>query len=136
MAGDLSYEYGLPLALQYGKANLAGNATTLLTLTQGGAGFVVPTGYKFHPMLLHAEVNAAVQGGSGVVKVTANTTALTGGPSVTLNANTQTAVATARVNADPIAAGKVVALNIVQDANFAPNTLDIDAVLVGVLLPA
>lgn len=136
MAGDLTYPFGLPITLHYGKANVEPNATTALTLAQGGAGFVVPTGYKFHPILLHAESNAAITTDSATLKVRANTTALTSGPSVVLDDSAQNANDTARVGENPIAAGKVVNVAVTTETNFAPNTADIDAILVGILLPA
>lgn len=136
MAGNLTYPDGLPITLQFIAANIVENATTNLTLGSGGVGITVPTGYKFHPVMLFAESNAEINTDSAALKVTANTTALVNGPSVTLDANTQTGYSTARVGAEGIAAGKVIGVNAVVGVNFAPNTLDIDAVLVGILLPA
>jgi hypothetical protein len=136
MAGDLTYDLGLPITLHFGLANATGNATQALTLAQGGAGFVVPTGYKFHPLLLQVGANEAVTAGSAVAYLSLNTTSQTTMPHVTLSDSVQRAQDTGRVGQTPFTAGQIVAINFVQDANFAPNTADIDAILAGVLLPA
>ena len=136
MAGDLTFPDGLPVTLQFVGSNIEPNTTTALTLVNGGAGLVVPTGYKFHSMLVFAESNAAVSADTGTVVVRANTTTLGNGPTVALTNTAQSGSDTERVGAEGITAGKTVSLAIVTGANFAPNTADIDAVLVGVLLPA
>ncbi len=136
MSNELTFDQGLPVTLIFAKANIEPNTTTALTLAQGGAGLVVPTGYKFHPLLLHGESNADLSAGTAVFKVTANTTALVNGPTATLSDTVQKASGVMRPGAEGIAAGKIVCVSIVADANFAPNTADVDAVLVGVLLPA
>jgi hypothetical protein len=136
MANELDYDaYGHPVTLHFGVANVAANATTNLTLPQGGS-FVVPTGYKFHPMMLNGISNADLSAGGATFNVTANGTAVAGAPTAALSDTVQRAAGVARVGAAPIAAGQLVAVNIVADANFAPNTADVDAVLSGVLLPA
>lgn len=136
MANELTYPDGLPVSLAFTKANIEPNATTALTLANGGAGLKVPTGYKFHPLMLHGESNADLSAGTAIFKVTANTTASINGPTATLSDTIQVAVGVQRPGAEPITAGKIVGVSIVADANFAPNTADVDAVLVGVLLPA
>jgi hypothetical protein len=136
MAGELGYPFGMPVTLQFTKANVVENAATALTLAQGGGGLKLPTGYKFHPMFLFAEANAALNAGTAVFKVTKGGTALANGPVVTLDANTQVSTAVAAVGVDPIAANTVIGVTMTADVNYAPNTLDIDAVLVGVILPA
>lgn len=136
MAGNLSYEHGLPVTLHFTKANVAENATTNLTLASGSAGPIVPTGYAFHAIYLYAASNADLTAGVAVFNVTANTTALSNGPTVTLADTVQAAYDTERVGAEPLTAAKIIGVNIVADANFAPNTADVDAVLVGVFLQA
>ena len=133
---DLGNYDGLPITLPMGIANLVQNTATKLTFAQGGSGFVVPTGYKFHALALHVEVNAAVNAGTAAFYVSDNNTSLANGPTVTLDANTQTASDTERAGVGSIAAGHVVGVKAAPDANYAPNTLDVDAVVVGVLRPA
>jgi len=136
MANELTYPDGLPVTLQFGGANVAENATTALTFVNGGLGLKVPTGYKFHPLLLHGEGNADLSGGTAIFKVTANTVASINGPTATLSDTVQVAVGVQRPGAEPITAGKIVGVSVVADVNYAANTIDLDAVLVGVLLPA
>jgi hypothetical protein len=136
MANELTYSDGLPVTLHFTGANIVENATTGLTFTNGGAGLKVPTGYAFHPIMLHGESNADVSAGTAIFKVTANTTAGVNTPTATLSDLIQVAVGVQRPGVEPIAAGKIVGVSVVADANFAPNTADMDAVLVGVLLPA
>lgn len=137
MANELAYEHGVSLALQMGLANPAANAAAKLTFANGGSGFKVPTGYKFHALALHAEANAALSAGTAVIAVTDNNTALLNSAlAVTLDANTQTGSAVMRVGQQPIVAGHVVGAKITADANYSANTVDHDVVIVGVLLPA
>jgi hypothetical protein len=136
MANDLNFSDGFPITLTFGSENVAENTTTGMTLANGGAGLVVPTGYAFHAMLVSASSNAAVQADTATVKVRANTTVLSNGPVAALTNTVQSTAGTMRPGVEPITAGKTVNLAIVTGANFAPNTADIDAVLIGVLLPA
>jgi hypothetical protein len=136
MANELSYPGGLPITLAFQVANVAANATTNLTLAQAGTGFEVPTGYKFHAVFVQGGSNADLTAGAGVINVTSNGTALANGPTVTLNDTVQRATDVERVGAEPVAAGKIIGCNIVADANFAPNTADLDVLIVGLLLPA
>jgi hypothetical protein len=138
MANELVYDYGVDVSLPFTLANVPTNATTALTLVtaQGADGFKVPTGYKFHPLCIHGESNADLTAGSGTFKVTDNTTVIANGPEPVLNDTVQVAVAVAGVGDAPIAAGKIVGLSFVADASFAPPTADVDAILVGKLLPA
>jgi hypothetical protein len=135
MANELTYAEGLPITLQLGKANIGATATTNLTLVDGGAGLKVPTGYKFHPLMLHAEANGSVVGGTMVFHVTANTTASVNGPTASLSSAAKVAVGVQRVGVEPIVAGDIVGVNVVS-ASLNPTTLDVDAVLTGVLIPA
>lgn len=136
MANELSREDGLPITLDFGLANVTPNATTALTFAQGGAGFKVPPGYAFHAICLHGESNADLTAGTATFKVRADGTALANGPTAALSDTVQAAVGVKRVGVEPVAAGSIVGVAITADANFAPNTADVDAVLVGLLLPA
>lgn len=137
MANELNYDFGLPVTIHLEKANpLAGATTDLVFGTQGGVGFVVPTGYKFHPMFISVASSADLTAGTLTAKVTADGTELTGGPVAVLNDTVQKAAGVQRVGADPIAADAVVGVSVTTDAGYLPVTADIDAVLTGVLLPA
>jgi hypothetical protein len=135
MANELTFPDGMPITLQFGKANIGATATTGLTLVDGGVGLKVPTGYTFHPLMIHAEANGAVVGGTMVFHVTANTTASINGPIASLSSAAQVAVGVQRVGVEPIAAGKIVGANVVS-ASLNPTTLDVDVVISGVLTPA
>jgi len=137
MANELDYNaYGLPVSVALGAANMLLSTTTNLTLAQGGTGFVVPTGYKFHPMLLAAHSNADLTAGTATFNVTANGTAIANTPTAVLNDTVQRTAGVARAGVAPQAAGIIVGVNVVTDANYAPNTADMDVVLAGLLLPA
>lgn len=136
MANELDYTYGLPVTLIMSVANPAASATTDLTLPQGGTGFVVPTGYEFHPMCLSASSNADLTAGSAIFKVIDNGTELSKGPMATLSDTVQRASGVQRPDASPIAAGHVVGISVTTDGTYAPVTADVDAILIGVLLPA
>ena len=136
MANELARDDGIHVTLNFGVANKEPNTTSNLALQQGYTGFLVPTGYNFHAMYLGGSTGANISAGSGVFNVTDNGTALANGPTVTLNATVEQSHDVERIGTQPIAAGHFVGVNFVADANFAPNTADLDAVLVGVLLPA
>ena len=136
MGDELTYDKGLAVTLHYTLANCPANATTALTLDNGGAGFKVPTGYKFHAMCLHGESDTDLTAGTLTFKVRASGTALTGGPTAALSDTVQAAVGVVRPGADPIAAAAIVAVEAVASAALAPATCGLDAVLIGVLLPA
>lgn len=135
MANELMRDDGIAVTLQFGVANKEPNTTSNLTLQQGYTGFLVPTGYKFHAVYLGGSTGANLSAGSGVFNVTNNGTALANGPTVTLNATVEQSHDVERVGVEPIPAGNFVGVNFVADANFAPNTADLDAVLIGLLLP-
>lgn len=50
---------GWPVNLVFSKANPSASASNILTLPQGN-GFIVPTGYVFHPLLMTAKSNGAL----------------------------------------------------------------------------
>ena len=58
MANELTYDQGVDVTLIFALANPGAGATTAMTMAQGGTGFVVPTGYKFHPTCLNVNSNA------------------------------------------------------------------------------
>jgi len=133
MANELTNPDGFPITIPMGVANLVQNTATKLTFAQGGSGFKVPTGYAFHALALHVECNAAINAGTAAFYVSDNNTSIANGPTVTLDANTQTASGVQRPATAPIAAGHIVGVKAAPDANYAPNTGDIDAVVVGLL---
>jgi hypothetical protein len=94
----------------------------------------VPTGYKFHPVLLSRCVERRPDRRHGYRKVTDNDTELVNGPAPVLS-TWCSGGAVARVGIEPIAAGHKVGVSITTDASYAPTTADLDAVI-GVLLPA
>lgn len=136
MSNELDYEHGLPITLQFGAANVSADGVTDLTFPNGGAGFIVPAGYKFHAVALHAESNADLTGGTATFAVIADGAELANGPTAALADTVQSAVGVKRVGAEPIAAGAVVAVSATTSAAFAPTTADVDAVLIGIMTPA
>lgn len=136
MANELAYDFGLPVTLQASLANPLADAVTDCALPQGNAGFVVPTGYKFHALMISVMSNADLTAGTLTAKVTADGTELAAGPQAELSDTVQKAAGVQRVGADPVAAGKVIGISVTTNAGYLPVTADIDAVLTGVLLPA
>ncbi len=138
MANILEYPHGISWSIQFSLPNPLESATTNTVLSSGGANndFLVPTGYEFHPQMITVVGSADITAGTIIANVTANGTALTTGPTVTLSDLVQEAVATNRVGTEPIAAGDSVGVNVVADASYAPNTIDYDVSLIGKLLPA
>lgn len=136
MANELTRDDGLSVTLAFAIANPAATATTDLTFAQGGAGFKVPTGYAFHPLCLHGESNADLTAGTATFKAIDNGTELGNGPEAALSDTVQAAVGVQRVGVNPIAAGHIVGVSVTTSAAYAPVTADLDAVLVGLLLPA
>lgn len=139
MANELVYESGLPITLQFISANLATGAGTVdMTLAQAGTGFLVPTGYSFHPMLLSVVATGALDTDASVVaRVIDNGTELATGPTATVTQGVNThATGVNRVGTQPIAAGHVVGVSLTKNADYdTTGTIDWDAILVGVLLP-
>ena len=136
MANEIDPKFGSMITLQFSKANPAANATTDLTFPQGGAGFLVPEGFVFHPVCLHGESNADLTAGTATFKVTTDGDELAKGPAPVLSDEVQAASAVVRVGVEPIAAGEVVGVSVTTAATYAPNTADVDAVLIGYLVPA
>jgi hypothetical protein len=137
MANELSRDDGIPVSIALSLANPGAAATTNLLAPQGNlSGFIVPTGYKFHPVLLSGVSNADLTAGTATFKVTDNDTELVNGPAPVLSDLVQQASAVARVGIEPIAAAHKVGISITTDASYAPTTADLDAHLIGILLPA
>lgn len=137
MPNELHYNDGVSITLILAAANPAANGTANLLAAQANlSGFVVPTGYKFHPVMLSGGSNADLTNGTATFKVTGNDTEISGGPEPVLSDTVQRASAVARVGASPIAAGVEVGVSVTTTAAYAPVTADLDAVLVGLLLPA
>lgn len=138
MANELTFDSGFPISLSFTLQNPAAATTTVMVGTSAAAvsGFVVPTGYKFHPMLLMGSSNADLTAGSAIFKVSDNGTIIANGPETTLSDLVQRAAAVQRPGVAPIVAGHVIGVSVVTDAGYLPVTADLDAVLCGVLLPA
>jgi hypothetical protein len=141
MANELDYDDGLAITLQFISANLATGAGIVdMTLAQGGTGFVVPTGYKFHALYLMVTKTGTLDADAAVVAtVIDNGTELVNGPTATVTHTPDVARAAgiARVGAQPISADHVVGVSLTKDADYdTTDTIDWDAVLTGILLPA
>jgi hypothetical protein len=141
MANELSRDDGISVTLHFIKANLGtGAATTDMTLAQAGTGYAVPTGYKFHPVLLALTFTGTLDADATVIaKVIDNGTELVHGPVAQVDqadADTHN-TGVARVGGQPIAAGRVVGVSLTTDADYdTTSTIDWDAMLTGLLLPA
>lgn len=137
MPNELHYNDGISVTIMLSLANPGAAATTNLIAPQANlSGFVVPTGYKFHPLCLSAGSNADLTAGSATFKVTSSDTEISNGPEPVLSDTVQRTSAVARVGASPIVAGQQVGISVTTDAGYLPVTADVDAVLVGILLPA
>jgi hypothetical protein len=137
MANELSRDDGISVSIALSLANPGAAATTNFTAPQGNlSGFIVPAGYKFHPLCLSVVSNADLTAGTATAKVTDDDTELVNGPAPVLSDTVQQASAVARVGAQPIAAGHKVGISITTDAGYLPVTADLDAHLTGILLPA
>lgn len=139
MANELNIsgpDDGYPVSFQVAIANPAASATTAATAAQGGAGLVVPTGYKFHPMLISVTSNADLTAGTLTAKVTDNGTALSNGPTAVLSDLVQVASGVQRAMVEPIVAGHQVGVKVTADSGYLPVTADIDILVSGMLFPA
>lgn len=136
MANELTFPHGMPVTLQFEAANPNAGATTDFVQGQGNTGFVVPAGYAFHAVCVSAASNADLTAGTATIKVTDSGDELTSGPTAVLSDTVQRASGVMRVGAQPIAAGHIVGVSVTTDAGYLPITADLDAVLVGILLPA
>lgn len=133
--------YGVPITLQFIAANLSTGAGIVdMTFGQAGTGFKVPTGYKFHPQLLFVTKTGTLDANASVTaKVIYDGTELTNGPTAQLDqADSDTHdVGLQRIGPEPAAAGVIVGVSLTKDADYSTTgTIDYDAVLVGVLVPA
>lgn len=137
MANELDYvENGYPLTVQFLGTNVALSSTVDLILDQSGVGIVVPTGYKAHATYLSASASAALATAATVTfKVTDDGTELAAGPEPQLTDSARSAAAVARVGAQPIAAGSVVAVSATTNSTGTSAT-DYDAVLSLIFTPA
>lgn len=136
MANELDRNDGTDVTLIFSIANPGAGATTALTFPQGSTGFKVPTGYEFHPICLSGSSNADLTGGTATFAVSAAGTVIANGPTAVLSDTVQQAVGVKRVDAGPIAAGVLVGVSVTTSAGYLPTTADLDAVLIGKLLPA
>jgi hypothetical protein len=139
MANELAGVGGVPVTLQFALANPSANATTDMTLAggQGATTFLVPTGHKFRPLYLYVASNADLTAGTLTAKVHVGGTEIASGPEPVLSDEVQSASAVVGLtNYVGVAAGSTVGVSVTTTAAYAPTTADIDAVLVGVFLPA
>jgi|GEM_PF-5051712 len=137
MANELSFPHGIPVTLDFELANPGAGATTdCLFGGQGGNGFLVPTGYVFHPIYLSDDSNADLTAGTCTAKVIDNGVEIANGPEPVLADTVQRAAAVARVGASPIAAGHFVGVSLTTNAGYLPVTADHTCRLIGLLLPA
>ena len=130
------YDRGVDATLILSIANPLAAATTDAVLAQGGAGFIVPTGYEAHPIYLGVRSNADLTAGTATFQVIDNGTELANGPSVVLADTVQEATGVARVGAAPIAAGRTVGVSVTTNAGYLPVTADHDIILILKILPA
>lgn len=133
-----SMPYGLPVTLQFIKANVTAAAGTYdMTFGQLGTGFKVPTGCKFHPLCLALTLVGTLDADATVIaKVIYDGTELVNGPQAQLDqADSDTHnTALARKDIEPAAAGVVVGVSLTTDADYDTTaTIDYDATLVGLL---
>jgi hypothetical protein len=138
MANELDHPgLGFPVTLGFILANAGSGATTDLTLPQAGTGWLVPTGYKFHALHLSGSASAAIDtGGTATLKVIDDGTELVSGPEPVLSNTNQRNQAVKASGVQPIAAGSVLSVSVTTNGTYGPVTLDIDAVLTGILTPA
>lgn len=137
MGNEIDTKFGVSMSLQFSIPNAGAGATTDLAFGQGGTGFVVPVGLKFIPVVLCGTSNADLTAGTATFKVIDNGTELTNGPEAGLADTVQSAsgVKSPGVGAG-IVAGHVVGVSVTTNAGYLPTTADLDAVLIGYLVPA
>jgi hypothetical protein len=133
MANEL---IGAKLTLHFQMANISENAATVLQMPSGlNTGFLVPTGYVAHAMLISGMSNADLTAGTIDFAITDDGTAIAGGPVCSLSDTVQQAAGVKARGAQPIAAGHKLGVTVTA-ASHAPNTLDIDAIVYVELHPA
>jgi hypothetical protein len=115
----------------------AGPTDGILAGGNGKGGPVVPTGYKFVPVFIDAEYNAARTGGTSTVKVTAAGTELVGGPEALIDAtNTTNDTGSITGAPDSVAAGEEIGVSATGAGTFAPATADATVIVHGYYMPA
>ena len=136
MSNELTRDDGLPITIPFVFQDAVAGATNVMTLPGGGAGFKVPTGYKFHPLALHGQSDTDLTAGTITFKARSDGTALANGPQSDLSDTAQSHIGVQRVGAEPVAAGAVVSVQAVASGALAPATCGLDTLLIGLLLPA
>jgi hypothetical protein len=124
----------IPVTLSLRFQDLPADATSALTLQNGCSGLKVPAGYKFHAMLIHAELDTALTAQSIVVKAAADGVALNG-PTVTLTTSIQKASGTQHAFVESVAAGSIISAVAIVPAGFTPTTAGLEVILSGLLIP-
>jgi hypothetical protein len=127
------------VVLQFTIANVGAGATPVDGVLVGGfkGGPIVPTGMKFVPVFIDAEINDARTAGTSTIKVTGGAVELVGGPEALID-DTNTLADTGGVTGTPasVAAGVEVGVSATGSGTFAPTTADADVLVYGYYLPA
>jgi len=76
MRAVLNYSHAIPITFAFGLANVPANTTTDLQTRNGGAGYLVPTGFDFYPAIVFVTSNAAITAGTLTAKCTSSGTAV------------------------------------------------------------
>jgi hypothetical protein len=121
------------VTFQYRASNVKAAAFTHFTLRHGALGPQLAASYRFYPLVLSISSNAAISAGSATFRVTSDGTPLGRGPIVVLNDAAQAASNMVNDQADSIAPEAEIGLRIETSADYAPDTADFDATLVGVV---
>lgn len=137
MANELDIvDSAFPVSVQFIGTNVALSSTVDLTLDQSGPGWVVPSGYVAHAVMLAASASADLTTGASVTfKAVDDGTELVNGPQAALDGDTQSAAGVQRIGVEPMAAGSVVTVSATTNSTGTSDT-DYDAVLSMVLTPA
>lgn len=132
---DLQYHDGVKLDVGFELANVPANANTNMTMGAGNTSFVVPDGMKAWPYFLIVNSNADLTAGTLTCKITSSGTVVSNGPEPQLADTVQRKAAFIQPGAVSIAAGGLIGVQAQADANFAPNTADLDVILGVILVP-
>jgi len=127
---------GVDVTLNYIFQDAVASATNIMTPPGGGAGFKVPSGYKFHPVCLHGESDTDLTAGTITFKIFVDGVVANAYPSVVLSDTVQAASSTQELHTEPVNQGSVVSVRATANSGLTPSTCSLDAILVGVLLPA
>jgi hypothetical protein len=128
---------GAQLTLHFQMADINHNATTVLQMPSGGnTGFLVPTGYTAHAMLISAMSNTDLTAGTATFVITDDGTAIDNGPTCVLSDLVQEASGVKARGAHPVPAGSKLGVSIIANAAMEPETAHMDAIVYVELHPA